>query len=88
MEMWIGYAGAFCTTISFLPQVIKVLWVKDASSLSLGMYLIFTLGVSLWLVYGLVKHDPVLICAHILPLLLVSVILFCKIRYDYFATNK
>lgn len=87
MEMWIGYVGAFCTTISFLPQVVKVLREKDASSLSLSMYLIFTFGVCLWLIYGLLKHDSVLIVANFITLLLVSVILFTKIRYDYFKTK-
>ena len=88
MELWVGYAGAFCTTISFLPQVVKVLREKDASALSLGMYLIFTFGVSLWLVYGLLKQDPVLIVANLVTLVLVSIILICKIRYDYFPAKQ
>jgi MtN3 and saliva related transmembrane protein len=88
MELWIGYAGAFCTTISFLPQVYKVLKEKDASSLSLSMYLIFTFGVCLWLIYGLLKNDPVIIIANIITLLFASIILISKIRYDYFSENK
>lgn len=88
MELWIGYSGAFCTTISFIPQVIKVLREKDASSLSLGMYLIFALGVSLWLVYGLYRQDPVIIVANIVTLFLVSIILVSKIRYDHFPERK
>jgi len=88
IELWIGYVGAFCTTISFLPQVYKVLKEKDASALSLSMYLIFTFGVSLWLVYGLLKNDPVLILANGITLVFASIILISKIRYDYFSENK
>lgn len=83
MEMWIGYIGAFCTTISFVPQVIKVLKEKDASSLSLSMYLIFIFGVCLWLTYGVMRNDPVIIFANSITLVLALIIVVSKIRYDY-----
>ena len=82
METWVGYSAAFCTTISFLPQAIKVIREKDASSLSLGMYIIFTSGVGLWLLYGFMKQDWALIGANSITFVLASTILATKIRYD------
>ncbi len=54
---FLGYVAAFCTTISFLPQAIKVIKTRDTESLSLAMYVIFTFGVGLWLAYGIAKAD-------------------------------
>jgi MtN3 and saliva related transmembrane protein len=43
--------AAFSTTISFLPQAIKTIKTKDTKALSLPMYLLFTFGVFMWLIY-------------------------------------
>lgn len=53
MIQFIGPIGALLTTISFIPQVLQVLKTKDVSGISLGMYIIFVLGVILWTAYGL-----------------------------------
>ena len=50
---WIGSAAAFCTTISFLPQLIRVWRRKSAHDISLSMFLIFSFGLICWLIYGL-----------------------------------
>ncbi|WP_331851896.1 SemiSWEET transporter [Polynucleobacter necessarius] len=50
----IGYCAAFLTTVSFLPQAIQSWRTRDLSGISLGMYSLFTLGVGLWLIYGLI----------------------------------
>ena len=50
---WIGGLAAMLTTASFVPQVWLTLRTRDVSGISLGMYSCFTLGVALWLVYGL-----------------------------------
>ena len=52
MIQFIGPIGALLTTISFIPQVLQVLKTKDVSGISLGMYIIFVLGVILWTAYG------------------------------------
>jgi MtN3 and saliva related transmembrane protein len=49
----IGFLAAILTTISFLPQAVKIIKTKDTSSISLTMYVIFTTGVLCWLVYGI-----------------------------------
>ena len=48
----IGYLAAALTTCSFLPQALHTFRTRDVSGISLGMYSTFTLGVALWLAYG------------------------------------
>ncbi len=75
----IGYAAALLTTISFLPQAIMTIKTRDTESLSLGMYSSFTLGVLLWLIYGININDTAIIYANSITLVLASIILFFKI---------
>ncbi len=84
METIIGYIGAFCTTISFLPQIIKVIQTRDTQSLSLSMYAVFTIGVCFWLAYGILKQDGVIMLANSVTLLLTLPILLIKIRNDFY----
>jgi MtN3 and saliva related transmembrane protein len=77
----IGLGAAFCTTIAFLPQVIKTWTTRSTKDISLGMFLIFTIGILLWLIYGLLVRDVPLIAANAVTLLLASIILGFKIRY-------
>jgi MtN3 and saliva related transmembrane protein len=74
------FAGA-CTTVAFLPQVIKTWKSKSAKDLSLSMFLIFCLGVVLWLVYGIMVQDMPVIVANALTLMLASTLLFFKLRF-------
>ena len=75
----IGYIAATLTTSSFLPQAIMTLKTRDTESLSLGMYATFTLGVFLWLIYGLYLADKAIIYANAITLVLASSILFIKV---------
>jgi MtN3 and saliva related transmembrane protein len=50
------FAGA-CTTLSFLPQVIRTLRTRHARDLSAAWLFIFGLGTALWLTYGILKSD-------------------------------
>jgi MtN3 and saliva related transmembrane protein len=76
---YIGYIAGLLTTISFVPQLVLTLRTRNTDSLSLGMYSAFTLGVALWLAYGVVRHDYVLIIANTLTLAMASTILAIKI---------
>lgn len=80
----LGFTAAFCTTISFLPQAIKVFKTRDTSSLSLGMYIIFNIGLGLWLAYGIARSDLVIIIANIITLILAMSILCTKLYNDVF----
>lgn len=80
----LGFASAFLTTFSFLPQAIQVIKTRDTASLSLAMYSIFTLGVAFWLVYGLIKQDSAMIVANIITFFLAATILSIKVYNDFF----
>jgi len=83
-----GYAAAICTTVAYVPQLQHVLRVRSARDISPGMFLIISLGSTLWLVYGLRLHSiPVIACNGMTFLLSVS-ILMLKLRYDRNAVNE
>lgn len=77
----IGLLAACCTTIAFLPQAIKAIRTKHTRDLSLVMYSLFTSGVLLWLIYGILRSDWPVIIANAVTLLFAATILFLKIRY-------
>ena len=83
----VGYIAATCTTCSFVPQVIHTLKTKNTTAISLGMYSIFVIGVTLWLIYGLLINNLPIIIANTITLLLSSIILILKIR-DTLAKNR
>lgn len=69
------------TSITFLPQVIKVWKTKSAKDLSTLMLLLLMVGVSLWLVYGLVIADAAIIYTNSMVLLMTLILLFFKLKY-------
>ena len=77
----IGYCAAFLTTIAFLPQANQSWRTRDLSGISLGMYSLFTAGVGLWLVYGLIIEKWPLILANALTFALALSILLLKVRH-------
>jgi MtN3 and saliva related transmembrane protein len=77
----IGLLAGLCTTIAFLPQVIKTLRSRSTRDISLGMFLVFTVGVVLWLAYGLFVGDLPLILANGVTFVLAAAILVLKIRH-------
>ena len=76
----IGYCAATLTTASFVPQVVQALRTKDLHSISLAMYAAFCLGISLWLVYGLLMHAWPVVIANVLTLGLAGIVLVLKIK--------
>lgn len=78
----VGYVAATATTFSFVPQLVRVLRVRSAREISLSMFLIFSAGVSLWLVYGVFIHSWPVIASNGLTLVLAVSILLLKVRYD------
>jgi MtN3 and saliva related transmembrane protein len=75
-----GYPAAFLTTIAFVPQALHSWRTRDLSGISLPMYTLFTLGVALWLAYGLVIGSWPVIAANAITLLLASLVLWLKIQ--------
>jgi MtN3 and saliva related transmembrane protein len=77
----IGFIAALLTTASFLPQAFKTIRSKNTQGLSLFMYVIFSSGVFLWLVYGIRIGDMPVIIANAVTLVFALIILGYKIRY-------
>ncbi|PZO09726.1 MAG: hypothetical protein DCF26_23560 [Burkholderiales bacterium] len=77
----IGFCAAFLTTASFVPQAWLTFKTRDVSGISLGMYSAFTVGVALWLVYGLTLGAWPVVVANTITLVLALSILVMKLRY-------
>jgi len=77
----IGYCAAFLTTFAFLPQAIHSWRTRNLSGVSLGMYSLFTAGVGLWLIYGLIIEKWPLILANAITFALALAILLLKLRH-------
>ena len=77
----IGSIAAVLTTASFVPQAWHSFKTRDVSGISLGMYSVFTLGVALWLLYGVLLQSWPLMIANSITLLLAAAILVMKLRF-------
>jgi MtN3 and saliva related transmembrane protein len=78
---WAGITAAVLTSIAFIPQVWKIWRTKHTADISLGMYILFTIGVALWLVYGILIESGPVIAANSFTLALAGVVLAMKIKY-------
>jgi MtN3 and saliva related transmembrane protein len=77
-----GFVGAGCTTLSFVPQVLKVWRSRSAHDISAGMYLLFITGLAFWLAYGLsIGSWPILI-ANTLTIVLAAAVLGMKWHFE------
>jgi MtN3 and saliva related transmembrane protein len=77
----LGYAAGMLTTYAFWPQLQKTWASKSAGDVSLGMLAIFSAGVFLWFLYGLVLHSWPIILTNTITLFLTGAILMLKLRY-------
>lgn len=77
----IGMVAGSLTTVSFIPQVVKTWKSRSAEDVSLGMFLLFSLGVVLWLVYGWAIGSFPIILFNIITLLLSLSIIAMKIHF-------
>jgi MtN3 and saliva related transmembrane protein len=78
---WIGSAAATLTTTAFIPQAWKIWRTKHTADLSLGMYTLFTLGVALWLTYGILLASWPIIIANSITVLLAGAVLVMKLKF-------
>ena len=79
----IGTLAACLTTASFVPQAWLSFKTRDVSGISLGMYSAFTVGVALWLAYGLLLGSWPMMIANTITLVLAVMILGMKLRYRH-----
>ncbi|MES2227055.1 MAG: SemiSWEET transporter [Pseudomonadota bacterium] len=77
---FLGYAAATLTTAAFVPQAWLTYRTRDVSGISLAMYSVFTLGIALWLAYGVLLQAWPIVVANAVTLLLAAGILAMKLR--------
>lgn len=77
----IGTAAAVCSMASFTPQIAKIWRDKDASSISLRMYVVTVTGFTLWTAYGFLTRSWPVAAANTVCLILSGVILSLKWRF-------
>ncbi|MGB0732285.1 MAG: SemiSWEET family sugar transporter [Pontibacterium sp.] len=75
MTTMIGLTAAFCTTAAFVPQVVQIVKTGNVDGISLHMYSIFTFGVAMWLIYGIIMRDLPMLLANFVTLVLASIVL-------------
>jgi MtN3 and saliva related transmembrane protein len=76
----IGLMAAFCTTVSYIPQVVKCWKTRKAGDISLKMLLTLATGLVLWVAYGFINADWVIVGANSVSLLLLANLLLFKLR--------
>lgn len=77
----VGFIAAILTTVAFVPQIIRIWRTRSAADISLGMYSMFTLGVVLWLVYGILIYSWPIIFANCITLVLAGAVLAMKVKF-------
>ena len=77
----IGTVGAILTTVCWLPQAIKIIREKETRAISLPTNVAFSIGVLLWLIYGLARADWPLFWSSAVTLALMIVIVTLKLRH-------
>lgn len=81
VENLLGAAAALCTTLSFVPQTIKIIRERQTAGISLVMYSLFTLGILLWTIYGILIQSAPVYLANGATLCLAGTILAMKIKF-------
>ena len=77
----LGMVAGFLTTIAFLPQVLRIWKLKEAKDISFATFLIFLIGIIIWLIYGILKSDLPIIIFNSITTILAGIILFFKLKY-------
>ena len=78
---WTGYVAATLTTVAFIPQAVKTIRTRDTHSISLGMYVVFTIGIMFWFGYGIVLGSWPMIVSNAITFVLSATILAMKLRH-------
>ena len=81
METIIGTIAGILTSVSMIPQLIKVLKEKDVENLSWGMIAVLLTGVSLWVVYGIMKDELPIILSNGFSVLVNTTLLIYYFKY-------
>jgi len=85
---YLGYAAALLTTGAYIPQLVRVLRLRSARDISLPTFVMFAIGVALWLFYGLFTGSRPIIASNSVTLVLALCIVVLKLRYDRSAMEE
>ncbi len=77
----IGLVAAACTNISFMPQAIKIIKLRETREISLLTYVLLEAGIFLWLVYGILISNLPVTLANGITLIFTTIILALKIKF-------
>lgn len=80
LATYVGVAAAFLASLSYIPQVRKAWPSGSTGDLSLSMLAVLTLGLGLWVLYGVMRADWIVISANAIGTILAAIVLGCKIR--------
>ena len=78
---FVGLMAAFLTTSAFLPQVIHTIRTRSTHDISLRMYSLYTIGIFLWLIYGVFLRDVPIMASNAITFLLSGTMLVLKLRH-------
>ena len=70
---YLGFLAAFLTTASTLPQAISIIKTKNVEGVSISMFFLLFLGINLWLIYGILKNDIVIVIANTVTSILIFI---------------
>ena len=77
----LGYAACAVTALTFLPQVIKTWKEKSAKNVSLMMFVIAFINEVMWIAYGALRNDMVIVITNVIMIIMCSIMLSLKLRY-------
>jgi MtN3 and saliva related transmembrane protein len=77
----LGYAACAVTALTFLPQVVKTWREKSAKNVSLMMFIIAFINEVMWITYGVLKPDNVIVVTNIIMITMCSIMISLKLKY-------
>ena len=80
---YIGIFAGICTSVSLLPQLIKIIREKKADDLSYGMLFVLLTGLGAWVAYGVMKDDYPIIITNCFSFLVNLLVIVFTIRYKH-----
>ncbi len=81
MELIIGISASVLTAIASFPQLIKIIKEKEAENISLAMFSVLVVGLALWIYYGILKDDLILIVSNGISFIINVIVLILAIKY-------
>ncbi len=78
----LGYAAGAITCLTFLPQVIKTWKEKSAKDVSLMMFIIAFTNEVMWIAYGVLLNNWVIILTNVIMIVMCSIMIYLKLRYN------